>query len=60
MVMPVGLTIIGDVNQLRPGSLARKGTIQTVGKVLTTHEQVAKGDIMRHGTIVKKESEISP
>jgi len=59
MVVPVGLTVIGDIDQLRQGVFFGEGIDETAGEVITALEKVLKGYIVGDGTIVEKQIYLS-
>ena len=59
VMVPVSLTVAGDVHQLRPVTLIRKSGRQKVGEILTIFQGVFKGYAAGGGAIIKEEAEIS-
>ena len=58
VMVAIGLTIGGNMNQLGPRPFFGEDTGKTAGKVITTLENILKGDTTRNRTLIEKESQV--
>ncbi len=56
VMVTIGLSISGNVDELSTSAFFREGVDKPMSKVITAVEQVFKGDLTRYRAIVKKES----
>src|SRR5437016_8879251 len=59
MVVPVSLTIRGNVYELRPRSSIRKPALQASSKLLSAVQQLLKGHCLRDRPVVEKQADIA-
>ncbi len=57
VMMAKGLTVAGDVNELRCRILLIQRPEQTFGKGLAAFEQIAEGNLLRDRAVVEKEGD---